>query len=112
MQIRATLLALLVSTTAIAGQEPVDIASLLAACSQCHTPEGKAAQPGWAPLSEMEVDQIIGKLSGHRDLIIPDAMMSKVAFDLSDEQIEALAEYYSRQVDTSQQPVRTLNSED
>lgn len=104
------LLCALVATVpaAVAGEEPSAIPDLLSACSQCHSQSGQAALPGWPPLRDMDTKEIIGKLKGHRDLIVPDSMMSKVAFELTDQQIEEIAEYYSNQEDPSQQPIRLL----
>lgn len=93
---------------AAAGEEPSAIPDLLAACSQCHSQSGQAALPGWPSLSDMDSKEIVGKLKGHRNLIVPDSMMSKIAFELTDQQIEEIAEYYSNQEDPSQQPIRLL----
>mgnify|MGYP000117867142 FL=1 len=84
---------------------------VLNACSQCHEHTGSAAIPGWPPLNTMTKQQIVSKLKGHREQIIPDSTMSKVTFELTDQQIEDIADYYSAQDDISQQPIRVISPE-
>ena len=100
----------LTTSMAIGGDDntPPDV---LNACSQCHQHTGNAAIPGWPPLNTMTKQQIVSKLKGHREQIVPDSMMSKVTFKLTDQQIEDIAEYYSAQEDISQQPIRVISPE-
>lgn len=75
--------------------DEVDIGSLIARCSECHTEKGLAGIPGWPSIAGMDKDIIVGKLKGHRAGFINDSTMKKVAHDLSDKEIEAVAEHFS-----------------
>ena len=75
--------------------DEVDLGALIARCSECHTEKGLAGIPGWPSIAGMEKNLIIGKLKGHRAGLINDSTMKKVAHDLSDEEIEAVAEHFS-----------------
>lgn len=78
----------------VAGGD-VSLATIIEGCTECHSQQGKAAISGWPPIAGMAKDDIVGKLKGHRLKVVDDSMMSKVAHDLSDQQIEQIAEYYS-----------------
>jgi cytochrome c553 len=94
--IRLALLALpLCAFTLTLHADEIDVGELAGACSQCHGPAGDAAIPGWPPLVKMSKEEIMDKLNGHRAGRVPDSTMSKVAFELSDAQINAIAEYYA-----------------
>ena len=69
--------------------------ALLDRCTECHGTQGDAALPGWMPIGSMTEQEIIGKLTGHRAKLINDSTMSKVAHDLTDEQIKQIATYYA-----------------
>lgn len=74
-----------------------DIEALVSACAQCHGPSGEAGVPGWPPLVQMSKEEIAEKLRGHRAGRVPDSTMSRVAIDLSDAEIDAIAEHYATQ---------------
>ena len=76
------------------AQETTEAPALTATCAQCHGSAGGAAIPGWPPLSTMSKAQLVGKLQGYRDQQVPDSRMSEVSHNLTDEEIQALAEYY------------------
>lgn len=69
--------------------------ALLDRCTECHGTHGDAALPGWMPIATMTQSEIVAKLKGHRAKLINDSTMSKVAHDLTDEQIEEIATYYA-----------------
>ena len=83
----------LLARTSLADE--VDIGSLIARCSECHTEKGLAGIPGWPSIAGMEKNLIVGKLKGHRAGLINDSTMKKVAHDLSDGDIDAVAEHFS-----------------
>ena len=78
-----------------ADDKGINTEGLIARCARCHGEEGNEAFPGWPPIASMEKAEIIGKLKGHRDGDIFDSTMAKVTFDLTDQQIEAVADYYA-----------------
>jgi hypothetical protein len=57
--------------------------------------------PGWQPLGEMDEATIASKLRGYRAKLVTDSTMTKVAHDLSDEEISAVADFYAS---NNQQP--------
>jgi cytochrome c553 len=82
------------SSLAVTADE-VDTGALIARCSECHTEKGLAGIPGWPSIAGMNKDLIVGKLKGHRAGLVNDSTMKKVAHDLSDKEIEAVAEHFS-----------------
>jgi mono/diheme cytochrome c family protein len=64
-------------------------------CAMCHGLAGKAFYPEWPDLPEMSQQAIENKLLAHRGRVIEDSTMSKVTFDLTDEEIKEAARYYS-----------------
>ena len=77
------------------GADEVDTGALIARCSECHTEKGLAGIPGWPSIAGMDKDIIVGKLKGHRAGLINDSTMKKVAHDLSDKEIDDVAEHFS-----------------
>jgi mono/diheme cytochrome c family protein len=73
-----------------ANQSPV-----IQRCAVCHGLAGEAVYEGWPDLWEMSAQEIENKLYAHRSQIIADSTMSKVTFDLTDDQIKEAARYYS-----------------
>lgn len=80
---------------AYTSADEVDIGALVARCSECHTEKGLAGIPGWPSIAGMDKALIIGKLKGHRAGLVNDSTMKKVAHDLTDKQIDAVAEHFS-----------------
>ncbi len=95
------------ASSLLADELPPDSA-VLSGCIACHTAEGKPAQAGWPHLAGMTKAEIVGKLEGHRQALIGDSMMTKIARNLTDAQIDAVAEYYSRLVRPRPQPIRVI----
>ena len=75
--------------------DEVDIGALVARCSVCHTEKGLAGIPGWPAIAGMDKDVIVAKLKGHRAGLVNDSTMKKVAHDLTDKEIDAVAEHFS-----------------
>ena len=88
-------LALVFAGGLVGAQETKEAPALAAVCEECHGSAGEATIPGWPPLSAMSKAQLAGKLRGYRDQQLPDSRMSDVSHNLSDEEIQALADYYS-----------------
>lgn len=64
-------------------------------CAQCHGLAGRAIYEGWPNLADMTQREIADKLRAHRSQVIEDSAMSKVAFDLTDGEIEEAARFFS-----------------
>ena len=91
--ILAPLALIFVNSPLIADE--VDIGALVARCSECHTEKGLAGIPGWPAIAGMDKDIIVAKLKGHRAGLVNDSTMKKVAHDLTDKEIEAVAEHFA-----------------
>ena len=98
-QIVAGLLLVCLSSVESFGDE-VDIGALVARCSECHTEKGLAGIPGWPAIAGMEKGIIVAKLKGHRAGLVNDSTMKKVAHDLTDKEIDAVAEHFSTMLPT------------
>ncbi|MGR8932336.1 MAG: c-type cytochrome [Gammaproteobacteria bacterium] len=76
--------------------DELDTGSLIARCAVCHTKEGLAGIPDWPAIAGMKKEFIVGKLKGHRAGLVNDSTMKKVAHDLTDAQIDAVADHFSK----------------
>ncbi|NVK44185.1 MAG: hypothetical protein HWE39_23335 [Oceanospirillaceae bacterium] len=73
-----------------------ELPAAVAGCVECHRAQGVPGLPGWPRLAGMDRSAIVDILRGHRDRLVPDSTMDKVASTLDDAQIDAAADYYSR----------------
>ncbi len=64
-------------------------------CAMCHELAGKAFYDEWPDLRDMSQQDIENKLYAHRSQVIADSTMSKVTFNLTDDEIKEAARYYS-----------------
>jgi cytochrome c553 len=69
---------------------------LLNQCFECHGKTGEPGRVGTMPIGGMDKADIISKLKGYRSQRVPDSVMSRGVHDLNDEDIEAVADYYSK----------------
>lgn len=90
-------LSLALPCIADSGDEPSMPTSevLAATCVECHG-DGKAAIPGWPPIKFMSREEITTRLTAYRDQRMPGSRMNDVTHRFSDEDIEAIAEYFAR----------------
>lgn len=78
-----------------ADDKDIETGALVGQCAVCHTEEGIAGIPGWPDLAGMDEGTIVAKLKGHRAGVVQDSTMRKVAVELSDEEIQAVAKHFS-----------------
>jgi cytochrome c553 len=69
---------------------------LLNQCFECHGKTGESVRPGTLPIGGIAKADIISKLKGYRSQRVPDSVMSRGSHDLNDEDIETVADYYSK----------------
>jgi len=69
---------------------------LVSSCAECHG-DGQGAIEGWPPLTSMTEQEIVAKLTGHRARVVADSTMARVAHDLSDDEIQQLAEHFAQE---------------
>jgi len=72
-----------------------------ATCMGCHGPKGKSSSAQWPNLSAQQSPYLVNQLNAFKKGTRNDTMMQPMAANLSDDDINNLAAYYS-----SQQPVR------
>jgi sulfide dehydrogenase cytochrome subunit len=71
--------------------------NLAASCAICHGSEGRAVTPSVTSLAGMPRDQISLQLREFRDGKRPATVMDQIAKGYTDEQIDAIALWYSAQ---------------
>lgn len=64
-------------------------------CALCHGLAGQSVYETWPDLPSMTETEIVARLRAHRSGVVDDSTMDKVSFDLSDEEIQEAARYYS-----------------
>ncbi|MDI3325494.1 hypothetical protein QKW35_14015 [Pontibacterium granulatum] len=92
----------------LAQEDSRDVGAVLSLCSHCHGTEGEPGVPGWPPLPSLERDVLIEKLKGHRSLPDYTSTMAAVTAELTDEQIEWIADYFTGLPTRGEQPLSTL----
>lgn len=86
---------LLVSNVAVAE---LDRGSMLAnTCAGCHGPNGVSAGPASPSLAGMSPDYFTESMQNYKSDIRPATIMNRIAKGYSDEDIAAMAEYFSKQ---------------
>lgn len=85
------------NSTAVAP-DSVHIRSLAASCAACHGTDGKAAaESGAAVLAGMDKNQLNSKLMAFKAGTVNATVMHRHAKGLTDDEIQALAVYFSSQ---------------
>lgn len=89
------------STPALAAGDsagPVDAKALAAPCAACHGEGGvKPILPSYPIIGGQYEDYLVHALNGYRDGSRKNAIMAGQVASMSDEQIEALADYFAKQ---------------
>ncbi len=70
--------------------------SLAATCANCHGTDGRSVTQEVASLAGMPKDEILAKLREFRDGARPATVMQQLAKGYSDQQMELIADYFSR----------------
>lgn len=87
--------------TAAADSEPIDVAGTVHVCSSCHGPGGRSISSTFPRLAGQQKDYLAAQLKAFRDHTRADphakTYMWGMAARLSDQLIDGIAEYYSRQ---------------
>ena len=68
---------------------------LASACAICHGTDGRAATPNVVPLAGLPREHIASQMRAFRDGTRPATVMHQIAKGYTDEQIDALAAYFS-----------------
>ncbi len=98
----------LVSTSAFAGGDPVAGAKKAVPCEACHGKRGIAVSPQYPDLAGQYADYIVQVLHEYKDGQRQNAIMKGFASQLSDQDMEDIAAYFSQQEKT---PLHGLHDE-
>ena len=88
--------ALAAAPLAAAAQDSPAARSLAATCANCHGTEGRSATKEVASLAGLSREHIAGQMKAFRDGSRPATVMHQIAKGYSDQQIELVADYFSR----------------
>ena len=78
------------------AMDPLQVRSMAAACFNCHGTQG-VAQPGMVSLAGSDKDAMLKKLLDYKAGKLPASIMHQLAKGYTDEQLGALAVYFSTQ---------------
>ena len=78
------------------GQESPAARSLAATCAACHGSDGRSATQEVVSLAGLPREHIASQLRAFRDGARPGTIMQQIAKGYSDQQIELMADYFSR----------------
>jgi cytochrome subunit of sulfide dehydrogenase len=88
--------ALVAAPLGTAAQESPAARSLAATCANCHGTDGRSVTQEVASLAGLPKDDIVAKMKAFRDGTRPATVMHQIAKGYSDQQVELLADYFSR----------------
>ena len=78
------------------AQESPAARSLAATCASCHGTDGRSATKEVVPLAGLPREHIASQMRAFRDGSRPGTIMPQLAKGYSDQQIDLMAEYFSR----------------
>ena len=87
---------LAVTPLAAPAQDRTAARSLAATCANCHGTEGRSATTEVSPLAGVPKQELLDKLKAFRDGARPSTVMQQLAKGYSDQQLELVADYFSR----------------
>src|SRR5256885_14332988 len=71
--------------------------SLAATCANCHGPDGRSATKEVVALAGLPKEHIVSQMKAFKEGTRPATIMHQLAKGYTDQQIEQLGEYFSRQ---------------
>jgi cytochrome c553 len=95
MSRKATVLALALALPAYAQENPA-ARNLAATCAACHGTDGRAVTGELASLAGVPREHIASQMRAFRDGSRPATVMHQIARGYSDQQIDLIADYFSR----------------
>lgn len=78
------------------AQETPAARTLAATCAACHGTDGRSATPEVASLAGLPREHIASQMRAFRDGSRPATVMHQIAKGYSDQQIDLMADYFSR----------------
>ena len=96
MRHKAIVTALAFAALPAYSQESPAARSLAATCAACHGTQGRSATQEVVALAGLPREHIAAQMRAFRDGSRPGTIMQQIAKGYSDEQIELMADYFSR----------------
>ena len=78
------------------AQESPAARSLAATCAACHGTDGRSVTKDLVSLAGLPRDRIVSQMRAFRDGTRPATIMQQIAKGYSEEQIDVIADYFSR----------------
>ena len=94
--IRTAIAVLACTAGPVFAQENPAGRGLAATCWACHGPDGRSVTRDVASLAGMPREQIVTQVRAFRDGSRPSTVMQQIARGYSEQQIELIADYFSR----------------
>jgi len=88
--------ALAAAPLAATAQDSPAARSLAATCAACHGTDGRSATKEVIGLAGLPKEHIVSQMKAFRDGTRPATIMHQIAKGYSDQQIELMADYFSR----------------
>ena len=88
--------ALVAAPLGAAAQDSAAARSLAATCASCHGTDGRSATKEVASLAGLPREHIASQMRAFRDGSRPATVMHQIAKGYSDQQIDLMADYFSR----------------
>ena len=88
--------ALAAAPLAALAQDSPAARSLAATCASCHGTDGRSVTQELVALAGLPKDHIVSQMKAFRDGSRPATVMHQIAKGYSDQQIELVADYFSR----------------
>ena len=96
MSHKAIVTALALAALPAYAQESPAARSLAATCAACHGTDGRSAAPEIIALAGLPREHIASQMRAFRDGARPATIMHQIAKGYSDQQIDLMADYFSR----------------
>jgi sulfide dehydrogenase cytochrome subunit len=84
------------SPLGLQAQESTAVRSLAATCAQCHGTDGRSATSEVIPLAGLPKAHIVSQMKAFQAGTRPATIMHQLAKGYTDQQIEQMAEYFSK----------------
>lgn len=83
------------------AESKINVNALAGKCVACHGQNGVSSNDEWPNLAGQKQGYLIKEITAFRNGIRNNVLMSPMVKDLSDNEISALAEYFSKQINTT-----------
>lgn len=100
--IQYVVLAICAVSLPLAASTNVDINTLASRCVACHGAKGVSSNDSWPNLAGQKQEYLVKEITAFRDGTRENVLMSPMVKKLSNQDIQALAQYFSKLVNTTE----------